>query len=178
MQKSGTGYINPMYSICFQNKKKYQKSRYQEFVSKKVPKDLSSKLEGKKWPSILGTNQFIKLVKEHFFPDKIDKEIPESLVLTPDKDDILTTVCEYYDISSISKLLPSKRSVFNEPRNVAIYLMRRLRQDRLEEIGKNFQLNRHSSVNAAIERLKKEMKRNRSLKKRVAQLTELLTKRQ
>ncbi|OQX61870.1 MAG: hypothetical protein B5M56_08015 [Desulfococcus sp. 4484_241] len=35
---------------------------------------------------------------------------------------------------------------FNEPRDVAIYLTRKLRRDKLTQIGRDFSINRYSSV--------------------------------
>ena len=79
----------------------------------------------KKWPSILGSEDFINRVKEKFFLKKIDDEIPQAKELAPDVDRIKTVICQFYKISN-SELLSAKRGVFNEPRNVAVFLTRRL----------------------------------------------------
>ena len=68
----------------------------------------------------------------------------------------------------------SRRGISNEPRAVAIYLLRRLRGDRLDEIGKEFRMAKYSSVSSVIQRMKSEISRNRKLRKRVEQLEEEL----
>jgi len=58
------------------------------------------------------------------------------------------------------------RGVFNEPRNVAIYLIRVLRCEGLEEIDKDFDMTRYSSVSSVIERVKNQILKDRKFKKR------------
>ncbi len=64
----------------------------------------------------------------------------------------------------------SKRGVSNEPRNVAIYLAGRLRTDALETIGKEFGLNRFSSNSSAIERVKRQIVKDRKFRKRMKKI--------
>ena len=73
-------------------------------------------------------------------------------------------------------LYRSRRGISNEPRNVAIYLLRTLRGDNLEEIGRDFNISRFISVSSVIERIKIEMKADRGLKKRLKNLAENITK--
>ena len=51
------------------------------------------------------------------------------------------------------KLFTSQRGTFNEP-SAAIYLIRTLRRDRLNEIALVFMLKKYSSVSSIIERMK------------------------
>ena len=44
----------------------------------------------------------------------------------------------------------AKRGTVNEPRNVAIYIARRRSGLRLEEIGKEFELEKYSSVSCIV----------------------------
>ncbi len=57
-----------------------------------------------------------------------------------------------------------KRGVTNEPRNVTIFLARRLRCDFLKAIGKEFNISNYSSVSTIIERMKTNLRRNKNLK--------------
>jgi chromosomal replication initiation ATPase DnaA len=66
----------------------------------------------------------------------------------------------------------TRRGVTNEPRNAAIYLMRHLRGDSLEEIGREFKVTKYSSVSSVIERMKERIAKNRSLKTRIERLKE------
>ena len=58
----------------------------------------------------------------------------------------------------------------NEPRCVAIYLIRRLRRDNLREIGKVFNLEKNSSVSSIIERMKTRIQNNRSFEMRIKEI--------
>jgi chromosomal replication initiation ATPase DnaA len=50
---------------------------------------------------------------------------------------------------------------------VAVYLIRRLRGDSLKQIGDQFQMAKYSSVSSVIERVKKLIVKDRSVRKRV-----------
>ena len=71
---------------------------------------------------------------------------------------------------SLDKLHKSRRGVSNEPRNVAIYLLRSLRGDNLEEIGGEFNITRFSSVSSVVERMRGKIKGNRQLRKRIEEI--------
>ena len=86
-------------------------------------------------------------------------------------------MCEYYRVQE-NELMQSRRGFFHEPRNVAIYLTRRLRGDGLKQIGETYRMNKYSSVSSAIERMNTLMLKDRKLRKKVENLTFLLTKSQ
>ena len=98
-------------------------------------------------------------------------------MLAPDPERIIEIVSKAYQIEE-NILLKSRKGVFNEPRNVAIYLMRRLRGDSLVEIGKIFQMKKYSSVSSIIERLKAQIAKDRNLRKRVQKLESKISKSQ
>ena len=116
-------------------------------------------------------------MKDRFFKEKHHKEVPDSRGLAPDKEKIKEAVCRVYQVNR-EDLLKSKRGVFNEPRNVAIYLSRLLRADRLDELGRDFDLKRYSSVSTVMERTKVQISRDRKLRHRVEKLKTVLTKSQ
>jgi len=72
----------------------------------------------------------------------------------------------------------SKRGIFNEPRNVAIYLTMRLRGDELSEICKEFHMKRYCSASSAIERIKTQISKGRLLRERIEKLRLILIKSQ
>jgi chromosomal replication initiation ATPase DnaA len=127
--------------------------------------DIDKIFEKSKWPSILGSERFVDMIKEKFFLQKADDEIPQSKELAPDGDRIKKVVCGYYRIDE-NDLLQSRRGFFHEPRNVAIYLTRRLRGDSLKQIGEQYRMNKYSSVSSVIERMKVLIAQDRRLKKR------------
>ncbi len=87
---------------------------------------VSEKISGKKWPACLGSQTFIDRIKETYGAEKINRDVPSSRELLPDKHRILEVVCKSYDIAA-SDILKMRRGKMNEARNVAIYLTRRLR---------------------------------------------------
>ena len=88
---------------------------------------------------MLGSETFLKLIKDHYFIKKKHIEVPESRLLAPETDKIMAVVCTKYKVS-ISDLRISIRGQLNEPRNVAMYLMRHLRGDKLSIICEEFGL--------------------------------------
>ena len=157
--------------------KRQQRRAYSQFVSKENTEEIVRVLEGKQIPWLLGTETFIKWVKDTFFKEKHHEEVPESRALAPEKEEILEAVVKFYEVNQ-HDFVKSKRGVFNEPRNVAIYLCRVLRGDRLHELGRDFHLKRYSSVSTAIDRTKAEISKNPKLKQRVEKLKAVLTNRQ
>jgi REP element-mobilizing transposase RayT len=161
------------------NNKAEQVRNFRQFISAEDDEvdEISKVLERKKWPSILGTASFIDKVKILFFSEKTNDEIPQSGELAPTPAQIKTAVCRHYRINK-DELMVSKRGVFNESRNVAIYLTRRLRGDSLKEIGEQFRINKYSSVSSVIERLKTRIAEDRKLRKRIESIVLTLSKSQ
>ena len=62
------------------------------------------------------------------------------------------------------------RGVFNEPRNVAIYLTRRLRQDTLEQICEPFRINTYKTVSSILCKMNELLKRDKKLKRKIDKL--------
>ena len=150
---------------------------YEELVAMEDSKEIMGIFQKKKLPVVLGSQGFIDWVKGRFYEKKIDAEIPQSKVLAPDKDKIKEIVCEAYGVTE-PDLQKSIRGIFNEPRNVAIYLIRQLRGDTLDEIAREFRMRRYSSTSSAIERVRAQISKDQRLRKRVERLKTLLTKSQ
>ena len=157
--------------------KKSQIRLYRRFVSVDDDKKIEEIMARKKWPSLLGPQDFIDWVKITYRELRGSDEMPQIKELYPDPEIIISSVCDYYDVKR-EKLFISKRGTFNEPRCAAIYLIRKLRRDRLKEIGRVFMLKKYSSVSSIIERMKSRMKNDRNLKKRIKKLEEQLRKSQ
>jgi len=149
--------------------------RYQQFVSKETPEEINQILARKKLPAAIGSNLFVDKIKEMFFSNKTHEEVPESRFLAPDVDRIVEEVCKYYNVTR-DDILVSKRGHFNEPRNVAIYLIRCIRNDTLKGVGKVFGIDKNSTVGSVVERVKREMEKNKNISKRVENLKNILEK--
>ena len=76
------------------------------------------------------------------------------------------------------ELYVTRRGYFNEPRNVAVYLIRHLRNDTLKLVGENFGIEKYSTVSSIVERVKYGMKADKSLENRIQKLAEKITKSQ
>ena len=113
-------------------------------------------IEGKKWPSILGPKSFIDWVKGTYYDLKDNEEIPQAKELAPKPEIIMDTVCTFYHVKR-DYLCKSKRGVLNEPRNIAIYLMRKVRRESLKQIGHQFGMESYSTVSSIIERVKSRL---------------------
>ncbi|RKZ65170.1 MAG: hypothetical protein DRQ48_11865 [Gammaproteobacteria bacterium] len=129
----------------------------------------------KKWPSLLGPQEFIDWVKSTYKDIKGSDDMPQIRELYPDTDKIISIVSANYDVAS-KELFTSKRGTFNEPRCVAIYLIRRLRRDSLKETGKVFNLEKNSSVSSVIERMKTRIQNSRKIKMRIQKIEDEVRK--
>ena len=130
--------------------------------------DLVRVLDGKNPPSMLGSEKFISWIKDRFFKNKKDKEVPASKELAPDMETIISEVSRYYEIKP-STLKAVRRGIENEPRDVAIYLIRSMRTEPLMRVGAGFGLNRYrySSVSSAVMRIKIKLQKDRKLRDRL-----------
>jgi REP element-mobilizing transposase RayT len=175
-QKWNWLYKDFVFSMLPKNKGDRLKN-YRQFISMEEKSNISKVLDKKKWPAMLGSADFITKVKEKFFSGKINVEVPQSRELAPNPYQIQKIVCEYYRIDK-RRLFSSRRGIFNEPRNTAIYLTRRLRGDSLKQIGAHFQLKKYSSVSSIIERMNEAIAKDKKLRNRIEKLITVLRKTQ
>ena len=150
---------------------------YREFVAMEDSEAITALFDKKRWPWVLGAEDFVNSIREGFFLQKSDNEVPQSKELAPEPGQIKRAVCQSYRINE-AELLVSRRGVFNEPRNVAIYLTRRLRGDRLRQIAEQYQMRKYSSVRSVTERMKVLLAKDRKLRVRVEKLISELSKSQ
>jgi putative transposase len=150
---------------------------YKEFVLKEIPEEINQIFGRRNLPAVLGSKNFVNRIKDKFFNLNNFEEIPETKRLAPDIDKIKKAVCKAYDIKE-KELYVNRRGYFNEPRNVAVYLIRRLRNDPLKQVGEQFGIGKYSTVSSIVERVKYEMEADKGLKKRIQKLAEIITKSQ
>ncbi len=139
---------------------------YRKVMRESFSDEITRLFSMKKFPAILGKNNFIKWVRNEFYADKSHHQVPDSAILAPDVDRIKTAVSKEYRVDE-DELMKSRRGIFNEPRGVAIYLTRILRKDSLEIIGKEFSMAGYSSVSSAIMRMKQQMAKDKNLPGRI-----------
>ena len=150
---------------------------YKQFVLKETPKEINQIFARRNLPAILGSKSFVDWIKDKFFNPINFEEIPETKRLAPDIDKVKHAVCKAYNVKE-RKLYVTRRGYFNEPRNVAIYMMRHSRNDTLKEIGKQFGIEKYSTVSSIIERVKYEMRVEKGFKERVQKIAETINKSQ
>jgi putative transposase len=136
---------------------------YKQFMAQEQDEDLVRVLDGKNPPSMLGSEKFISWIKDRFFKKKKDKEVPASKELAPDLDTIISEVSRYYKVRQ-TKIKAVRRGIENEPRDVAMYLIRSMRGESLIRVGKKFGLNQYSSVSSAVTRVKAKLQRDKKFK--------------
>ena len=149
--------------------------RYKHFVSKEILEEINQIFGRRNLPTVIGKKSFVNKIKEKFFVNKTHEEVPSSKSLAPDVDRIVGEVCKFYNVNT-NDLLISRRGYFNEPRNVAIYLIRHLRCERLKDVGKFFGVNKNSTISSVDRRLKREMLKDKQIKKNVETLKLELSK--
>ncbi|MDY6905825.1 MAG: transposase [Thermodesulfobacteriota bacterium] len=134
-------------------------------------------LESNRWPSFLGSDGFAEWIKAQFRQLKTDDEVPRSKDLVPDMERIVRVVSDFYGVPE-KTLYSSRRGVFNIPRNVAIYLARKLRRDTLTRICMDFSIKKYSSVSSIIGRMEKRLTEDATLRKDIRQVKTLIEKSQ
>ncbi len=149
--------------------KKKRLTTYRRFMSRADSDELTGLLSGAKTPTVLGSPEFIAWAKEQFQDLGGGREFPESRQPKPGLDVIRSAVCSVYETDPL-ELLWSQRGMTNEPRNVAIYLSRRLSGETLSRIGEAFGLDNYSSVSSTVTRVKRALKVDRRLTERVKKL--------
>ena len=123
----------------FSKDKKSQIKIYKRYIDSEESEEINKHFSKKNTPSILGGDDFARSIKEKFLKKQKEKEIPESKNLCPEIVDIKKAVCAHYEIEE-AELLKSRRGIENEPRDLAIYMLRMIRAERLTKIGKEFSL--------------------------------------
>lgn len=136
--------------------KTHRRKAYRQFMSE-TDDEVDGIIEGEKWPSFLGGAGFVEWVKRRFYSESAGEgEIPQWKALAPDVDRIVSLIAQFYNIDE-NEIYASRRGFFNEPRNVAIYLTRKLRRDNLTQIGRDFSIGKYSSVSSIIGRMEEHI---------------------
>jgi REP element-mobilizing transposase RayT len=150
---------------------------YKQFVLKETPERINRIFARRNQPSVLGDKSFIEKIKEKYYNPTDFDEIPEIRTLAPAADKIKNEVCDVYNIQK-AELYLTRRGHFNEPRNVAVYLMRHLRNDTLNQVGRQFGIKKYSTVSSIVERVKHDMNVRKEFKKRVEEIADKIIKSQ
>lgn len=147
-------------------KKQGRLKPFTDFMHQDDSQEIKRLFSLKNLPSVFGPESFITRIKEQYYFKKKSYEVPESKTLAPEPETIITAVCEQYGVS-FENLHSSKRGVFNEPRNVAVYLLRHMRGESLNGIGDLFGIKAYSTVSSIIRRVSKLKATDKGIKNRI-----------
>ncbi|RJX27578.1 MAG: transposase [Desulfurivibrio sp.] len=150
-----------------------RRAAYGNFVAQGESEEIERFYSLKSLPSVLGGEGFKGWVKEKFHHLCFQQEIPESRLLAPTAEEIISQVCEHFRVSR-EQLNAARRGRENLPRDVAVYLVRQLSQASLSEVGKCFGLHNYSTVSSVVERVKRRGKEDRRIRKHLDGLREKL----
>lgn len=150
---------------------------YRKYLQGEETQEVLDFFDKKNLPSIFGTDTFVQWVKDEFFERNRHHEVPQSWQLAPSIPDIKETVCQSYGIP-MKSLAKTVRGQANEPRNLAIYLSRKLSREKLEDICKEFDLGSYSSVSSAVIRTEALLSNDNRLRKKLAKIRMRLNKSQ
>ena len=148
---------------------------YKRWVSVAEDDEVSKKISGAKWPVCLGPQEFIDRIKEKYGSGEINREIPASRELLPDRKRIVDEVCRFYGVKN-TEIMKSQRGRRNDARNAAIYLTRKFRLDTFSEIGKQYKIDNDRTVRSVVERMKKRLTADGDLAREMEQLKGLIIK--
>ncbi len=84
-------------------------------------------------------------------------------------------MCEHYGIS-LNELLITRRGILNEPRNIAVYLLRQIRGEKLNKIGELFNIKAYSTVSSRLRRVSRLKKYDKKIKKRIGKIQDSINK--
>ena len=156
-------------------KKRVRLKPFIEFMQKDDSEEVERLFSLKKLPSFFGPESFITAIKEKYYFKKKSYEVPESKSLAPTSDTIISSVCEYYGVS-FNELLITRRGIFNESRNIAVYLLRQIRGENLNNIGELFNIKTYSTVSSILRRVSKLKKHDRKFKKQIEKMQNSINK--
>jgi hypothetical protein len=161
----------------FSNSRLNNVKQYLKFVSKVSPKDVQAVFEAKKQPSVFGGERFKKRIRQLFSKDMVDYEVPESRILVPDIEEIEQAVCNFYNVTK-NDLSVSRRGMRNEPRNMAVFLIRRFRGEKLSCLAEYFNMGKYSTVSSVITRFQNQLINDKEVKLKHDKILHILKKSQ
>jgi len=147
------------------NSKAEARRQYVDFMAKESSKEVQELFRAKKQPVIYGSDGFKEKVKKLFSKQEVESEIPESKVLVYETEQIIRSVCKFYEIGK-AELFITRRGFTNEARSMAVFLIRRLRGETLDCIANYFKIKKYSSVSSIVTRFQQSLDKDQKLRKK------------
>ncbi|MFZ5764021.1 MAG: transposase [Thermodesulfobacteriota bacterium] len=152
-----------------------RRAAYVDFISQGVPEEVERFYSLKKLPSILGPDSFQERVSDDFRHLRFHREIPDSRELAPAPEKIIDLVCRHFAISR-DELAVSRRGEENNPRDLAIWLVRRACRETLANVGRHFAIDNYSTVSSALQRIKERKESDRKVAAQLRALEDKVAK--
>lgn len=153
------------------------RSGYRRFMAQDDDENVEQAFSRLNLPAILGGKEFVGKVKDRFFLAKTNREVPTARHLAPTVRDVLDAVLVVYQTDEAT-LSVSRRGTTNEPRDVAIYLLRTLCGQPLQQIAGVLSVRTYSTVSTTLTRVEKRLAEDEEFKKNVGRVRALITKSQ
>jgi REP element-mobilizing transposase RayT len=153
--------------------------QYKAFMSEKVDEQTLGLYARGNLPAIWGTEAFCEEIRARIGNRKLNDEIPQSRQerSRPTLRQIERVVCEGYRVEG-AQLYQKRRGIWNEPRNVAIYLARQRIGYPLKEIGARWGGLKYSSISSMVYAMKQRIEKDHGVRARVDEIEKALIKRQ
>ncbi len=85
-------------------------------------------------------------------------------------------MCEHYGVS-FNELLITRRGILNEPRNIAVYLIRQIRGETLNSIGELLYIKAYSTISSIIIRRVSSLKKfDTKIKNQIGKIQDIINK--
>lgn len=122
---------------------------------------------------------YAKMLKAGFFVfDEFNKEEFFKETALPDQkihpQDILKTICSYYEVSLSQLKSPVRRKNITQPRQIAMYLLRQLLQLTYDEIGIMLKRKDHTTVIHGVNKITQRLMKDPELKSNVDKIIEVI----
>lgn len=150
---------------------------YRRFMAQDEDKNVEQIFSRLNLPAILGGKDFVSKIKDRFFLTKTNREVPSARRLAPTVQEIVTAVLTIYEVEEAT-LSVSRRGSTNEPRDVAMYLLRTLCGQPLQQIAEFLSARTYSTVSTTLTRVEKRLAQDEEFRKRVESVRALLKKSQ
>lgn len=148
---------------------------YRRFMGEGIDEPTRRLYERGNWPAIWGAEGFREKIKKQLERTKTEYEIPQMKreKVRPALRQIEQAVCRSYGIHP-RQMISKRRGYWNEPRNVAIYLARKVGGYRLRTLGERWGGLQYSSASGMIYAVKRRLTKDRGLRRRVEGIEQAL----
>ncbi len=168
---------NSLLLEMFSKSRKLAYPAYLDFVNQSDSVEVATFFSKKTLPSIFGSLEFIEKIKNNFQHLSKLREIPEADILTVTFESVQQTVCQVCNVTPES-LRKSRRGERNLPRDLVLYAMRQHSRQTLHQIGRHLNVDNYSSVSSAVQRIKRDLEKDKSMQSLMHKIELLLSKSQ